>query len=130
MKSSWIKGFYYFLAVFSLGFALGTVRVLIIAPKIGEWSAVCLEVPIMLFFSWKMCRYLMKNASVQPWIMGSSAFCYLMIAEFLLSCWIFDRPVIQFFTHYQTRAGLLGLASQILFGAMPLILRKQAGTKS
>jgi len=38
----------YFLPVFALGFVLGTVRTLWLAPMLGELAAVAAELPVML----------------------------------------------------------------------------------
>ena len=42
-------GVAYGLAVFAVGFVLGTVRVLLVAPATGDALAVALEIPVMLF---------------------------------------------------------------------------------
>jgi hypothetical protein len=54
MKRALSAAAVYFLALFALGFVLGTMRVLFVAPSIGVLRATLLEVPIMLsaaFFS-------------------------------------------------------------------------------
>src|SRR5690606_39056760 len=38
----------YWAAIFALGFVLGTVRTLWLAPAVGELAAVALELPVML----------------------------------------------------------------------------------
>ena len=38
----------YFAATFAAGFALGTFRTLFLAPRVGEFVAVLIELPIML----------------------------------------------------------------------------------
>jgi hypothetical protein len=47
--------------VFFVGFILGTVRVLLIAPRLGETAAVLLETPVMLVASWFVCRWYVKR---------------------------------------------------------------------
>ena len=43
--------------VFLIGFILGTIRVLLLAPRLGETTAVIAEVPVMLAASWFVCRW-------------------------------------------------------------------------
>jgi hypothetical protein len=38
----------YFLALFAIGFAFGTVRVLVVEPRLGALAATASEVPLML----------------------------------------------------------------------------------
>jgi hypothetical protein len=40
-------GALYAIVVFSIGFILGTIRVLLLAPRLGETIAVIIEPPIM-----------------------------------------------------------------------------------
>ena len=53
---SLLAGAAYFAVVFATGFALGVVRVLVTAPRLGETGAVLLEVPIILAASWFAAR--------------------------------------------------------------------------
>ncbi len=41
-------GLAYFAVIFGLGFLLGTVRTLLLEPRIGALPAVALELPVML----------------------------------------------------------------------------------
>ena len=65
--SSVIKGgAAYFALVFAAGFALGVVRVLVLAPRLGALSAVALELPLILTVSWIACGWVLKRFSVPP----------------------------------------------------------------
>ena len=48
-------GALYAIIVFVIGFILGTIRVLLLAPRLGETMAVSLEVAFILTASW-FCR--------------------------------------------------------------------------
>lgn len=51
-------GALYAILVFLIGFMLGTIRVLLFAPRLGETIAVMTKVPIMLVairFVWRWC---------------------------------------------------------------------------
>jgi hypothetical protein len=57
-------GALYALIVFLIGFILGTIRVLIIVPRLGETAAVLLETPLILAASWFFCRWCVDRLDV------------------------------------------------------------------
>ena len=130
MPSAIWGGVFYFAIVFAAGFALGALRVTFIIPLIGELPAVALELPIILFVSWLVCRRLVARFSVSAMAshraaMGALAFGLLMLAELGLSVLVFDRSGAEYLAHLLTAPGLLGLAGQIVFASMPLVLLRQ-----
>src|SRR6516165_5340600 len=75
----------YAIIVFLIGFILGTIRVLLVAPCLGETSAVIIEAPIMLAASWLVCRWCVDRLNVTRNVparslMGFIAFLALMSA--------------------------------------------------
>lgn len=119
-------GVAYFAIVFAAGFALGTMRVLFVAPHLGELPATLLELPIMLGISWLVCGSLLSRFEVPPrtrprLTMGALAFGLLMLAELVLSLTLSGRSIDDYAEALTTPQGALGLAGQILFGLMPLI---------
>ena len=131
MPSAIRAGALYFAIVFAAGFVLGALRVTVLMPLICELPAVALELPIILFISWIVCRRLVARFSVPAMAlhraaMGALAFGLLMLAELGLSVLVFDRSGAEYLAHLQTAPGLLGLAGQIVFASMPLgLLRHQ-----
>ena len=125
--SAWIKaGSSYFAAVFALGFALGTLRTLWLLPRMGEFAAVSLELPLMLAASWWLCkgltRYFKVPASTATRLaMGALAFSLLMAAELFLSLVLMGASWQAYLAHYATAAGALGLAGQGIFGLIPVL---------
>lgn len=116
----------YFLILFSAGFVLGALRVSVIAPRLGEIAAVLLELPVMLTASWLVCRFLTKHMNVSAdWgarlLMGSIGFALLMLAETALGLFGFGRTLEIQLAALSQPAGLIGLAGQIAFGAIPLL---------
>lgn len=116
----------YFAVIFALGFVLGTIRVLVLLPRVGETTAVLLEGPLILTASWFACRFLIKTFRVAPafaarLLMGASALALLLFAEFGLGVYGFNRSVAEHFAHYATTPGALGLAGQVVFGLFPIM---------
>jgi hypothetical protein len=115
----------YFAIIFSLGFLLGALRVVVMIPRIGELAATLLEVPVILTASWFVSGWLIKKMQIAPeansrLLMGAAAFGLTMIAEPLLGP-LFGRPFAEQWLALQRPAGLAGLAAQALFGLMPWI---------
>ena len=84
-------GALYSIIVFLIGFILGTIRVLLVAPRLGETAAVIIEAPIMLAASWFVCRSCVNWLDVGRTVparsgMGSVAFLVLMSAEGRTRC--------------------------------------------
>ena len=122
----------YFLILFLMGFALGSVRVILVAPRLGEAQAVLLEAPLMLAASWVVCRSLIRRinlpaGSTARLVMGLTGFVLLMLADFALGRFGFNRSLQAQVAALAQPAGLIGLAGQIVFGAIPLLQAGRAG---
>jgi len=131
MNAAWKAGAAYFLLVFAAGFLLGTVRVMLLAPALGETIAVLMELPVMLAISWFTCRLLVQRFSVPATAsarlaMGVGAFIYLMLAEAILAITLFGESLAQFIADFSDLPAQLGLAGQIAFALMPLFERTLA----
>lgn len=128
MSRSVRAGLVYFAIVFAAGFALGTLRVLVVAPRIDELPAVLAELPVLLGVSWIACGYAIRRCDVGATFdargaMGLVAFGVLMAAEFLLASAGFGRSLAEHLSLYAEPAHALGLVAQMAFGAMPLFRR-------
>lgn len=126
MSAALRPGVAYGLAVFAVGFVLGTLRVLLIAPAVGEATAVALEVPVMLFASAAIAPRLVAWAGLPESLgaraaMGVVGFVVLMALEWALSLGLLGRTVEETLATYATAAGILGLAGQVGFGVVPLL---------
>jgi ABC-type uncharacterized transport system permease subunit len=124
-----VAGILYFAAAFALGFVLGTVRTLWLAPRLGAAAATALELPVMLAFSWLVCGWLLRKGSVPHTLparlaMGATAFVLLMIAEAGVSVLLLGRTVRDHLATYRELAPLLGLAAQIAFALFPTFHRR------
>lgn len=117
--------FAYFAIVFGAGFVLGTLRVLAIAPRVGEHWAVALELPVMLAISWWACGFVVRrqhvpSQSAQRLAMGGLAFAMLIGAEIALALAIGEWRGL---SGYREPAKLMGLAGQLVFALIPLLRR-------
>jgi len=121
----------YFALVYVVGFVLGTVRVLLLMPRIGETGAVLLETPIMLGTSWMASRWSANRfavpAAVAPRLaMGGIAFGLLVVAETGVSILAFGRSWLDLLDLYRSLPGIIGLAAQVAFAFVPLLQALQA----
>lgn len=115
-------GFRYFIGVFAIGFVLGSVRTLLLVPRLGDTAAVLLELPVMIAAAWIICKRLLRRhrlTSGGAAIMGAAAFALLMLAESGLSILLFRRNLLEHLSLYAEAAHLLGLAGQLAFAAFP-----------
>ena len=118
-------GAIYAIVGFLIGFILGTIRVLLFAPRLGETTAVIVEVPIMLLASWFACRWCVDRLHVARTVparllMGLVAFLVLMSAEVGLGA-VFGRSIVDQLASYGSLSGAIGLAAQVIFAMFPVI---------
>jgi hypothetical protein len=118
-------GALYAIIVFLIGFIFGTIRVLLVAPRVGETTAVIIEAPIILAASWLLCRWCVDRLDVTATVptrslMGLVAFLVLMLAEVGLGA-VLGRSLADQLANYGSPAGAIGLAAQMIFGAFPVI---------
>jgi hypothetical protein len=123
-------GILYFAVVFAAGFVLGTARVVLLAPRLGELLATLVELPFMLGISWLACGKLIARFQIPPrteprLTMGAVAFALLMLAEVLLSALLFKRSLNELAQGLLTPQGMLGFAGQVLFALIPLVNGKR-----
>lgn len=133
-RNSWVvAGMVYAIAVFAVGFALGTVRVLWLAPHAGPLLAVAVEAPIMLWVSWKVSRwccsrYALRVAVAPRAAMGLTAFAALMLLELATSAVVFGNSWSGFLDSFKSVPALIGLAAQLAFAAIPAIQGRQTAS--
>lgn len=122
----------YFGGIFALGFALGTVRTLWLAPRLGEIVAVLTELPVMLAASLWWARRLLARRPLprraDALAMGLLAFVLLMAAEAALAAAAFGQSPVQWLAGLLRPAGLAGLAGQMAFAAMPALVWRTGAT--
>lgn len=113
----------YWAVVFALGFVLGTVQVLWLAPQVGLMPATALELPVMLAASWLASGWLVRRFGLvsarEALAAGLAAFALLMVAECALAVTMMDQTPAQWLAGLRQPHALLGLAGQIVFALMP-----------
>ena len=127
MKRALIASSIYFLALFGLGFALGTIRVLIVAPRYGELAATLAEVPLMLLAAMYICQRVIRHWHVPGamklrWTMVAWFLALLVLFEMLLGTMLFGRTMADQWGALLKPAGLLGLSAQIIAALLPAIV--------
>ncbi|WP_439533891.1 hypothetical protein [Polymorphobacter sp.] len=132
MKNALIAASVYFIALFALGFGLGTLRVLLVTPLVGPLAATSLELLIMLAAAYALCRRVIARWQVtgSTTLRAAMALWFLILlfaGEALLGAALFGRsPAQQWRAALGTPAGLLGLLAQIIVAGLPLGVGRQA----
>lgn len=134
MRRALAAGGLYFLPVFLLGMALGTVRTLLIEPRLGAVGSVLAELPFMLAAAWFVCGRLARRLAVPAaassrLAMGGAAFLLLMAAELALDLLAMGGTVAGHFAAYRGGAPLIGLLGQIAFALFPMLRAVTHGRK-
>ena len=113
----------YWAVVFALGFVLGTVRVLWLAPLAGLVPATLIELPVMLGASWLASGWLVRRFAITDsgaaLATGGLAFALLMAAECALAVAMMGQTPAQWLVDLRQPHALIGLAGQVVFAAMP-----------
>ena len=123
----------YFAIVFTVGFALGILRVLWLAPLVGERSAELLEMPLMLvaiFYSARfVTRRLPASHQVDLVISGGLALVFLLAVEFSVVLWLRGLSISQYLADRDPISGAVYFVMLIVFATMPWAVgRKHAAT--
>jgi hypothetical protein len=120
----------YFLALFSLGFVLGTIRVIFVAPRSGTLAATIAEVPIMLIVAFWACRWSIRRWHVSGAITTRMAMAIwflvlLFVFETALGSALFGRTMTEQWEVLTTSAGLIGLAAQVIAALLPTMVGRR-----
>ena len=127
MRAAVLAGAAYFAIVFTVAFVTGAARTLGLEAGLGlsRLQAVALEAPVLIAVSFLVCRSLTRRFELgSAWrarlAMGGTAFALLFAAEVLMGL-AFGKALDVQLADEKTAAGLLGLAAQLTFAAMPLL---------
>jgi hypothetical protein len=134
-RAASLAGFVYTLGVFVFAFAAGTIRVTLVAPRLGTLLAVIIEAPIVLAVSWRVSLWCTRRFNVSRdartrILMGAAAFTILMLLELGFSVLVFGESVSHYFAKFTSAPGVIGLLMQGCFATLPWIqsrLRSKTG---
>ena len=119
-------GLLYFLAVFSAGFLLGTLRVLWLGPLIGERAAELLETPVLLGVAIAAAAWIVRRQGLEPrpgarLAMGITALACVLAAEFALVLPLRGMTPAQYFAALDPLTGAVYYGSLVFVAALPLL---------
>jgi hypothetical protein len=118
----------YFAPVFGAGFVLGTVRTLLVVPRVGTRKAELMEAPIMLVVTILFARGIVLRLAVPPTPsarlgMGGIALLLLLVAEFGFMLRLRGLTIRQYLASRDPVAGTVYYVMLAVFAAMPLLVR-------
>ncbi|HET7365216.1 MAG TPA: alpha/beta hydrolase [Burkholderiales bacterium] len=117
----------YFAAVFAAGFALGTLRVLWLAPHIGARAAELLETPLMLAVIVIAARAIVRRRALAPALglrlgMGIIALALMLAAESGLVLWVARVSLSRHFANQDPVRAAAYYGALAIFAVVPLFV--------
>lgn len=126
-------GLSYFALVFGAGFVLGSLRVTVLAPRLGERMAELSEMPLMFAVIVFAARFVIGRFAVPPSMAerlgtGLFALALLLAAELLLAVALQDQALVDYVASRDPVSGSVYLAMLVLLALMPaFIVQKGRG---
>ena len=117
----------YFAVVFAMGFALGTIRVLLVVPLVGERTAELAEMPLMLGVivlaaRWVVRVWLPDRSFARTLAVGLSAAGLVLLADVGVGVGMRGMTLGQIFLERDPIAGAAYYVGLLVFALMPLLL--------
>lgn len=118
------RGLLYFALVFGAGFLLGPIRVLWLAPRVGERSAELIEAPLMLLVIGLSSRWMARRAC-RHWstaalaAMGALAAAAVLVADVAVGLWLRGMSVAQVFLQRDPVSGTVYYALVLCMALAP-----------
>ena len=125
------SGALYFATVFGAGFALGTVRVLLVAPRVGERTTELMEAPVMVAVSFLAARWIVRRFALPPapsqrLAVGLIALVLMLAFEFGFVLQLRGLTIAEYFATRDPVSGTVYYLSLALFALFPLLLRRRS----
>jgi hypothetical protein len=123
-------GALYFVLVFGAGFALGTLRVLLVVPRLGARTAELIEAPLMLAITLLAARWTVRRLAVPParvprLVMGCVALGLLLAAEFSVVLGVRGLSLREYFATLDPVSGTVYYLLLGVFALMPLLVTRR-----
>lgn len=121
---------FYFILVFATGFVLGTIRVVLIVPRLNERAAELLEMPVMLIAvvfaaRWTNHRYPEPASAGSRLGIGLTALGLILGAEVAVGLGLRGLSPIESLADRDPVSGVAYYVSLLLFAAMPWLLARR-----
>jgi hypothetical protein len=122
-------GVLYFMLVFGAGFLLGPIRILWVAPKVGNRAAELLECPVMILVTFVAARWIVvrfrvsKSFAVRLGI-GVFALALLIGAEIGVGMGLRGMSLSGIIMNRDPVSGSAYFLSLVLFGLMPVFVKR------
>lgn len=121
----------YFAVVFAAGFLLGTIRILLIVPRIGVRAAELIETPVMLLVSAFVARWILRQfpnirGSADSLAVGLIAVVLLLAAELAVGIFLFHLSITDALVKTDPVLAVAYYCTLCLYSLLPFILRKRA----
>ena len=117
----------YFSIVFAIGFALGVLRTVWVAPWLGERAAELVEFPLMVAASYFAARFVIARSGrglergAAAWV-GAAALALLLGAELGVVLFVRRQTLGDYFASRDPIAGTAYVVALLLYAAMPLLV--------
>lgn len=123
-------GVVYFALVFGMGFLLGTLRVFLVAPRLGARTAELIEAPFMLAVTFLAARWTVRRLAVPAgWAprlaMGGVALGLLLAAEFTLVLGLRGISIREYFAALDPVSGTVYYMLLGVLAFMPLLVTRK-----
>jgi hypothetical protein len=116
------------LVLLAAGTVLGTLRVLALAPRLGEGPALAIELPLMLAVAWLATGRLLRRLAVPPApgaraAMSAATLLLLFAGEAALAAALSGSSPAAWVASLASPAAWPGLAAQVAAALMPFLRR-------
>ena len=123
----------YFGIVFGVGFLLGSIRIPLLVPRLGERVAELTEMPLMFVAIYLAAGYVVRKhgplLAPAGWaLVGVLSLSMLVAAELLLAVALAGRGVGEYIASRDPVSGSVYLIMLVVFAAMPWLRRKHSNT--
>jgi hypothetical protein len=119
----------YFLSVYAAGFLFGTIRVLLLEPRLGPFTAVLGEAPFLLLVIIAVARWAPRAAGMPLKgsllvLAGFGALILQQLADVAVGATLRGFSIAEQFAKFATAEGVVYAILLILFAFMPALANK------